>query len=86
MGRYIVSSFKRNYKYSKNELECLSSAVKNIIKFILAAGGFTFAAFAIVSLGHIGAPEKLGVSLGICLSSLTYAIAISFFIFFPLQA
>lgn len=86
LGRYIISSFKKNYEYSKNELECLSAAVRSIIKFILATGGFTFIAFLIISLGHIGAPEKLGVSLGICLSSLTYAVAISFFIFFPVQA
>jgi len=85
IGRYIVSSFKKNYEYTINELAKLSAVIKNIIRFVLAAGGFVFVTFAIVSLGHIGAPEKLGVSLGICLSSLTYAVAISFFIFFPAQ-
>jgi len=85
IGRYIVSSFKKNYEYTKNEMTKLSAAIKNTIKFILASGGFVFVTFAIVSLGHIGAPEKLGASLGICLSSLTYALAISFFIFFPAQ-
>ena len=85
IGRYIVSSFKKNYVYTINEITKLSAAIKNTIKFILAAGGFVFVTFAIVSLGHIGAPEKLGGSLGICLSSLTYALAISFFIFFPAQ-
>ena len=85
IGKYILTSFKKNYSYTKTELEKLASAIKNTIKFILATGGFCFITFAVISLGYIGTPERLGPNLAICLISLTYAIAISFFVFFPAQ-
>ena len=86
IGRYIKTSFKKGHTYTKQELEGLSAAIKNTIKLTLSAGWFGVAAFSIVSLGHIGAPERLGPSLIICLLSLTYSVAISFFVFFPVQA
>ena len=86
IGKYISTSFKKNYAYSIIELEQLSSAIKNTIKFILAAGGFCFMAFVVISLGYIGSPEQLGPNLSNCLLSLTYAVVISYFIFFPVQA
>ena len=86
IGRYFKTSFKKGYVYTKQELESLSLAIKNTIKLILSAGWFGAAAFSIVLLGHIGAPERFGPSLIICLLSLTYSVAISFFIFFPVQA
>ena len=85
-GKYISTSFKKNNTYTKTEFEQLSSAIKNTIKFILAAGGFCFIACLVISLGFIGSPEQLGPNLANSLLSLTYAIAISFFVFFPVQA
>jgi len=85
IGKYIVSSFKKDYPYTKTELAGLSNAVKNTIKFILATGCFSFLMFVIVCLGHLGAPEKLGPSIAICLTVLTYSVGVSFFVFYPLQ-
>jgi len=86
ISKYISTSFKKNNTYTKTELEQLSSAIKNTIKFILAAGGFCFIACMVISLGFIGSPEQLGPNLANSLLSLTYAIAIGFFVFFPVQA
>ena len=86
IGKYFVTSFKRGYIYTKAELERLETATKNTVKFILATGVFNCITFAIISIGHIGNPERLGPNLAICLLSLTYAIAISYFVFFPIQA
>jgi len=86
IGKYITTSFKKNNTYTKTELEQLSSAIKNTIKFILAAGGFCFIACMVISLGYIGSPEQLGPNLANSLLSFTYAIAIGFFVFFPVQA
>jgi len=86
IGKYITTSFKRDYIHTQAELEGLSIAIKNTIKFILASGWFICIAFAIISLGYIGAPEKLGPNLAISLTTLTYSIAICYFVFFPTQA
>ena len=86
IGKYIAASFKKEFSYTKTELEELVSATGNTIKFIIAAGIFSFITFAVVSLGHIGTPERLGPSIAISLTSLTYSIGISFFVFFPVQA
>jgi hypothetical protein len=86
IGKYFVTSFKRDYVHTRAELEGLSVAIKNTIKFILATGGFSCITFAIVCLGHIGAPERLGPNLAISLTSLIYSIAVSYFVFFPTQA
>jgi flagellar motor component MotA len=86
IGKYFVTSFKRNYAHTREELEGLSVSIKNTIKFILATGGFNCVTFAIISLGHMGNPERLGPNLAVCLTSLIYSIAISYFVFFPVQA
>ena len=86
IGQYVIKSFKKTQKYTLTELEGLSIALKNTIKFILFSGVFCFVTFAIISLGHIGAPEMLGPSIAICLTSLTYSIGICCFIFFPTLA
>ena len=86
IGKYITTSFKRDYIHTRAELEGLSVAIKNTIKFILASGGFMCITFAIISLGYIGAPEKLGPNLAISLTVLAYSIAICYFVFFPTQA
>jgi len=86
IGNYITASFKKDFPYTKTELEGLISAVENTIKFVLATGIFSFITFVIISLGYIGAPERLGPSIAISLTSLTYSISISFFVFFPVQA
>ena len=86
ISKYISTSFKKNNTYTKTELEQLSSAIKNTIKFIFAAGGFCCIACMVISLGFIGSPEQLGPNLANSLLSFTYAIAISFFVFFPVQA
>ena len=86
IGKYISTSFKKNNTYTKTELEQLSSAIKNTTKFILAAGGFCCIACMVISLGFIGSPEHLGPNLANSLLSFTYSIAISFFVFFPVQA
>ena len=86
IGQYIIKSFKKPQKYTLTELEGLSISLKNTIKFIIFSGLFCFITFAIISLGHIGAPEMLGPSIAICLTSLTYSIGICCFIFFPTLA
>jgi flagellar motor component MotA len=86
IGRYFVTSFKKDYAHTREELERLSVSIKNTVKFILATGGFNCITFAIISIGHIGNPERLGPNLAICLTSLIYAIGISYFVFFPTQA
>jgi len=83
IGKYISISFKKNYTYTKTELEKLSLAIKNTIKYTLAVGVFCFTAFTVTSLGFLGSPELLGPNLAMCLLSLTYSIAIGFFVFFP---
>ena len=83
---YVKASFRKSYTYTKDELEGLSKAIKNTIKFLLATGGFSFILFIINALANLGAPEYLGPSLAMSLTSLTYSAAISFFVFFPTQA
>ena len=83
---YIKTSFMKNYTYTKNELEGLANAIKNTIKFILAAAGFNFVLFIINALANLGAPEYLGPYLAMSLTTITYSIALSFFVFFPTQA
>jgi len=85
IGKYISASFKKKYPYTLAELEGLAAALKNTIKVILGVGVFGFITFAVVSLGHIGAPERLGPSIATILTSLTYSAALSFFVFSPLQ-
>jgi flagellar motor component MotA len=86
MGNYFRSSFKKNYGYTKTELESISAAAKNTIKFILGMGGLGFIAGLVGSLANIGAPERLGPNLAVSLITLVYSIAFGFFVFFPVEA
>ena len=86
IGQYVIKSFKKVRKYTLTELEGLSIALKNTIKFTLFSGVFCFITFAVISLGHVGSPELLGPSIAICLTSLAYSFGICCFIFFPTLA
>jgi len=86
IGSYFKSSFKKAYVYTKDELESISVAMKNTIKFTLAVGVFGFITGLIACLGYLGTPERIGPNLAISLCTLIYSIAISFFVFFPTQA
>lgn len=85
---YIRSSFKKNYEYSKIELESIAVAIKNTIKITLAAGGFGFVAGLITILAQLRLemPNLIAPNLAVSLITLIYSIAISFFVFFPTQA
>ena len=86
IGRYFKSSFKKEYNYSKIELENLGTAIKNIIKFNIAVGIAAFVIFIIAALYFLDSPEHFGPNLANCLISVVYAITVSYFIFFPVQA
>jgi flagellar motor component MotA len=86
IGRYIKSSFKKNYVYTKTELEGLSTAAKTTVWFILGTGGFGFVTGVIGSLANLRDRELLGPNLAISLITVLYSIMVSFFIFFPVQA
>jgi flagellar motor component MotA len=85
IGKYIRSSFKKDYNYTRVELVSLSTAIKNTIKFALATGGFGFLAGAIASLA-VASREQLGPNIAISLITVFYSIIVSYIIFFPVQA
>jgi len=85
IGRYIKSSFKKDYNYTRAELVSLSAAIKNTIKFALATGGFGFLAGAISSLA-VASREQLGPNIAVSLITVFYSIIVSYIIFFPVQA
>ena len=86
IGQYVIKSFKKVQKYTLVELEGLSIAVKNTIKYTIFSGIFCSVIFVVISLGHIGTPERLGPSIAISLTSITYSIAICCFVFLPTLA
>ena len=86
LGKYIKTSFKKEYTYIGNELNTLSVAIKHAVKFILALGGFGFLAGGIAALGYLGSPERLGPILALSLLTLTYSIMLVCFVFIPVQA
>jgi flagellar motor component MotA len=86
IGMYCRASFSKNYMYTTAELTGISRAAKNTIKFIMSMGGFGFFTGLIAVLRYLEKPEALGPNLAISLMTVLYAITISFFIFFPLQA
>jgi flagellar motor component MotA len=86
MGRYIKSSFNKNHTYTRGELESLSVAIKNTVKFTLASGGFGFLAGVIACLMFLENKNMLGPNLAVSLFTVLYSIVISYFIFFPVQA
>lgn len=85
-GGYIKKSFKKGNTYVETELTALSVAVKNTIKFILSTGGVGFLTGLAASLIYLESRDKLGPNLAVSLITLLYSIAISCFVFFPLQA
>jgi flagellar motor component MotA len=86
LGKYIKTSFKKEYIYIGTELEILSVAVKNTIKFILAVGGFGFMTGLIATLAYLGSPDNLAPNLAVSLITLLYSIMITCFVFLPVQA
>ena len=82
---YIKSSLKKDYQYTKAELESIADALRNTLKLTLAMGGFGFMSGLIIALGNLSSPEMLGPIVAISLISVFYAIAISYFVFFPTQ-
>ena len=85
IGKYFKSSFKKDYLYSIFELKELTDVIKNIIKFIIATGIVGFITFVIIALYFLDSPQHLGPNLAMSLTSITYAVAISYFVFFPVQ-
>ena len=83
MVKYIRSSFKKNYKYSRPELESISAAIKHTIKFTMGAGGFGFMVGLIACIVNTHSAELFLLNLSVSFISLAYAIAISFFVFYP---
>ena len=86
IGRYIKSSFKKSYNYTKAELVSLSVAVKNTVKFTLATGGFGFLTGVIASLMYLENRDMLGPNLAVSLFTVLHSITASYLIFFPVQA
>jgi len=86
LGKYIKTSFKKEYTYLGTELETLSVAVKNTTKFILAVGGFGFMTGLIATLASLGSPGNLAPNIAVSLITLTYSIMIVCFVFLPVQA
>ena len=84
--KYIKSSFVKEYTYTKIELNSISTAIKNIVKFLLASGGFFFIFGIMTSLVFLDRPEMLGPNVAVSLLTLFYAFTIGFFVFFPTQA
>jgi len=86
LGKYIRTSFTKEYVYTANELASLSTALKNTIKFTFLVGGFGFFVGVIASLAFLGSSENLAPNLAIALITVLYPIMISCFVFFPVQA
>jgi flagellar motor component MotA len=86
IGNYIKVSLKKEHLYTKIELKSISRAIKNTIKFILAIGGLGFLGGMILMLRFLEDRQMLGPSMALSLTGLFYAITISFFLLFPVQA
>ena len=86
IGRYIRSSFKKNYAYTRIELVSLSTAIKNTIKFALGTGGFGFLMGVVGMLKNLEDKDMLGPLFALSLLTVLYSIIVSFFVFFPVQA
>lgn len=82
---YITSSFKKGCSYTVPELERIARVMKRTVRFVLATGGFGFIVGLIGCLANIGSPERLGPNLAVSLITLVYSIAVSFFMFFPVE-
>ena len=85
LGRYFKTSFKKEHVYSETELASLSTALKNTNKFILTVGGFGFLAGIILSLFYLENKNMLGANVAVSLITVIYSLALSCFVFFPVQ-
>jgi flagellar motor component MotA len=61
-------------------------AIRNTIRFILGAGGVGILLGVIGMLRNLENRAYLGPNLAVALLTVLYSIAISFFVFFPVQA
>ena len=81
---YIKSSFKKNYKYCKAELESISMAARHSVRITLATGCFGFIIGIIGMLMRLDDPQTIGPMLAVALLTMLYSIGIGFFVIFPL--
>ncbi len=79
---YIKSSFTKDYKYSKSELNRISSAIKSTIKFVMATGLLGFL-IGIINCFYLSEPEYMLVNISVILVTILYSVAISMFVFYP---
>lgn len=86
IGGYIKSSLKRNHEYGASELEIIAASAKNMVKFTLASGWLGFFSGLIAMLASIDNPALIGPNLAVSFITLFYSFAISYLVFFPVQA
>lgn len=86
LGGYMKTSFKKNPEYSAAALTHIAAAAKSAVKFTLATGWFGFFAGLVSTLAKVNDPSAVGPSLAVTIISIFYAIAIGYFVFFPVQA
>ena len=87
---YIKSSFKKGCGFSGNELTGIASAAKSTANFVLAEGALLFIGSIIAIMANMNFQDELfarALFVDIAVSSilLLYAIAIAFFILYPLR-
>jgi flagellar motor component MotA len=86
IGNYIKTSFKKEYVYSKAELESIAATLNNTMKITHAVGCFGMLTGLVAFLRHLSNPDLLGPNLAVSLITMLYSIAISYFVFFPAKA
>jgi len=86
LGKYIKTSFKKDYVYTATELAALSKALKNTIKFTFLVGGFFFLAGVIAALRYLDTKDMIGPNLALALMTVIYAITVNGFVFLPVKA
>ena len=86
LNRYMKTSFRKDHAYTENELISLRSAIKQIGKLVISIGGFGFVAGVLGSLINLENRSALGPNLAVSLLTLLYAIALSVFVFLPVEA
>jgi flagellar motor component MotA len=87
---YIMSSMKKEHRFDKDELQTIAGAAKSTGRFALGTGAFFCLANILTMLSYMNFEDEFGASrlvydIAMTLISLLYAIAIAFFIFYPLQ-
>jgi len=84
--QYIKTSLQKDHSYSTTELNKIATACKSTIRFTIGLGFIWFMFGIVQTLGNIGTPEVIGITVAMSLISLLYSLAISFLVFCPLQA